>query len=107
MKKRLFGILLSFALMLTMMPVLGLSQTAYAADPVEWGADTSFDSDASFEDGVNVTADITITIAEGKTVTVENGINAQGKTLTVEGKGNLIVNGSNSNYGSGGSAFTG
>ena len=32
MKKRLFGILLSFALMLTMMPVLGLSQTAYADD---------------------------------------------------------------------------
>ena len=30
MKKRLFGILLSFALMLTMMPVLGLNQTAYA-----------------------------------------------------------------------------
>lgn len=32
MKKRLLGILLSFALMLTMMPVLGLSLTAYAAD---------------------------------------------------------------------------
>ena len=29
-KKRIFGILLSFALMLTMMPVLGLSLTAYA-----------------------------------------------------------------------------
>ena len=29
-KKRIFGILLSFALMLTMMPVLGLNQTAYA-----------------------------------------------------------------------------
>ena len=30
MKKRLFGILLSLALMIGMMPVLGLSQTAYA-----------------------------------------------------------------------------
>ena len=29
-KKRIFGILLSFALMLTMMPVLGLNQTVYA-----------------------------------------------------------------------------
>ena len=29
-KKRIFGILLSLALMLTMMPTLGLSQTAYA-----------------------------------------------------------------------------
>ena len=29
-KKRIFGILLSFALMLTMMPALGLSQTVYA-----------------------------------------------------------------------------
>ena len=32
MKKRLLGILLSFALMMVMMPVLGVSQTAYADD---------------------------------------------------------------------------
>ena len=106
MKKRFFGILLSFAMMLTMMPVLGLGQTAYA-DADTWSANKSFDSDASFESGVDVTNDITITIAEGKTVRVENGIYAWGKTLTVEGKGNLIVNGCNSNSGSGGSAFTG
>lgn len=105
-KKRIFGILLSFALMLTMMPVLGLSQTAYA-DADTWSANKSFDSDASFESGVDVTNNITITIAEGKTVRVEKGIYASGKTLTVEGKGNLIVSGSNSPYGSGGSAFTG
>ena len=105
-KKRIFGILLSFAMMLTMMPVLGLGQTAYA-DADTWSANKSFDSDASFESRVDVTNDITITIAEGKTVRVEKGIYAGGKTLTVEGKGNLIVNGINSPYGSGGSAFTG
>ena len=32
MKKRILGILLSLALMIGMMPVLGLSQTAYADD---------------------------------------------------------------------------
>ena len=36
MKKRFLGILLSFALMLTMMPVLGLSLTAYAEDVEEY-----------------------------------------------------------------------
>ena len=88
---RIFGILLSFALMLTMMPVLGLSQTAYAADPDEWGENKTFDADASFPYGVNITENITVTIAEGKTVTVDNGIYAWSNTLTVEGKGNLAV----------------
>ena len=36
MKKRLLGILLSFALMMGMMPALGVSQTAYADDKVTY-----------------------------------------------------------------------
>ena len=36
MKKRLIGILLSFALMMGMMPVLGVSQTAYAENEVTY-----------------------------------------------------------------------
>ena len=62
---------------------------------------------------VIVTADIKLTIPEGKTLTVNGGINASGKTLTVEGAGTLIVNGangadgSNANGGNGGAGVDG
>lgn len=42
-KKRIFGILLSFALMLTMMPVLGLSLTAYAGTSKPIAVGTVYD----------------------------------------------------------------
>ena len=64
-------------------------------------------------DEVIVTADIKLTIPEGKTLTVNGGINASGKTLTVEGAGTLNVKGvngadrSNSFGDNGGSGFTG
>ena len=52
MKKRLLGILFSLALMLTMMSVLGLSQTAYGdADITELKVDTVYRSGSSFAFG--------------------------------------------------------
>ena len=115
MKKRFLGILLSFALMLTMMPVLGLSQMAYAADET-WSE--SFTTNGGTIDGdVYVNADITLTIPDGITLNVNGGISG-GRTLTVKGKGTLIINGMNGsdndghdpsalNGGSGGVSFTG
>ena len=106
MKNRFLGILLSFALMLTMMPVLGLSQTAYAAGET-WSE--SFTTDGgTIDGGVYVTADITLTIPDGITLNVNGGISG-GKTLTVEGKGTLIINGMNGsdNDGHDPSALTG
>jgi len=58
MKKRLFGILLSFALMMGMMPVLGISQTAYADDPVSyplWVGGTQVTSANMYGDGWSYT----------------------------------------------------
>ena len=72
----------------------GLSVTVHA-EAVSWSADQSFTADATFSDGVIITADITVTIAEGKTLTVNGGIDASGHTLTVAGKGKLSVNGKN------------
>ena len=115
MKNRFLGILLSFALMLTMMPVLGLSQTAYAAGET-WSE--SFTTDGgTIDGGVYVTADITLTIPDGITLNVNGGISG-GRTLTVVGKGTLIINGMNGSDndghdpfaltgGSGGVSFTG
>ena len=101
MKKRLFGILLSFALMMGMMPVLGVSQTAYASEV--WSTDQTINSDKEINDGVVVTENVTVTIAENATLTVNGGISAAGKTLTVEGKGNLKVTGSKGDAGAPGS----
>ena len=110
--------MLSLAMMLGMLSGMGL--TAYAKDdPSEWSSDKSFTAAGTFEEplGVNVTADITLTLAEGVTLTVSNGINASGHTLTVKGAGTLIVTGKNGTDGESGenatsgtdgdSAFTG
>lgn len=103
-KKRLFGILLTLALVLGLMA--GMSVTAYAAPPGDTGTgfdivinvgniwSTSFTTNGgTIDSGVSVTADITLTIPDGVTLTVNDGIDATGKTVTVKGTGTLIVNG--------------
>ena len=72
--------------------MMGMTQTAYAGDgSATWSENITFDDDASFESGVNVTGNITVTIAKDKTVTVNNGITTGNAILTVKGKGKLIV----------------
>ena len=58
-----------------------------------WSEATSYSETQTLNGGVAVTADITLTIAEGATLTVNGGINATGHTLTVAGKGTLVVTG--------------
>lgn len=58
-----------------------------------WDEDFTYSGDKPFVGNINVTNDITLTIPEGKTLTVNGTINATGKTLTVKGKGNLLVTG--------------
>lgn len=55
-KKRIFGILLSFALMLTMMPVLGLSQTAKATTTttVTWNSVDFTAGSTTSKDGISI-----------------------------------------------------
>ncbi|MBR5756765.1 MAG: hypothetical protein IKX96_04305, partial [Firmicutes bacterium] len=74
----------------------------------EWSENKSITADTTIDGGVLVTADVKVTIAEGKTLTVNGGINATDHTLTVKGPGTLIVNGTNGDVGEeGGTAFTG
>ena len=97
-KKRYFSILLSLVLMLGMLP--GLCLTAKAATPTtltststSWNEDSTISDDTEINSGVTITDDITLTIPKNKTLTVIGGIDADGKTLTVSGKGRLIVSG--------------
>ncbi len=64
-----------------------------------WSGEIPFTETATINSDVTVSADTTLTIAEGVTVTVNGTINAEGKTLTVAGKGALVVNGANGNKG--------
>ena len=84
-KKRIFGILLSFALMLTMMPVLGLSLTVYA-DDITGPKDCS-----ELNAGDVIKANATITRTNGQKFYVYingSGINTGGtnQTVTVNGQ---------------------
>ncbi len=89
-----------------------MSGTANAAET--WGENKTISSTQQITGGVNVTADITLTIPTGVTLTVNGVINANGKTLTVSGDGTLIVRGTNGTDGTdstiatgGGYGFTG
>ena len=109
MKQRTGRKLLSFLLTLVMVVglMLGVGLTAYA-ESATWGA--SFTSDGgTIDGGVTVSADMALTIPEGKTLTVNGGIDANGHTVTVAGTGTLIVKGTNgtSVVTDGGDAITG
>ena len=92
-----------------------LSQTGmqvYAAtldnNSKTWSEDSTINNNVTIDGGVTVDANIALKIPEGKTLFVWDGINAKDRTLTVEGKGTLIVYGESGNLGSdGGSGFTG
>ncbi len=101
---RIFSMMLSLMLLLGMMP--GLSPAAYADDGTTWSENRIFNDDVSFNNGVRISNDITVTIAAGRKVSVNGGIDAENKTLTVNGHGMLIVNGSNA-YDSSGDADDG
>ena len=97
-KKKLFSVLmwaLAVGLIAGFLP--GMCITAYADDPASepeiWNSDIVTKVDRTYEQGVKVTSDITLTIEDYKTVTVYGGIDAEGHTLTVDGTGTLIVTG--------------
>lgn len=102
-KKRYFSILLSLVLMLGMLP--GLCLTAKAATltslSTSWTENSTISDNIEITGPVTITDDITLTIPKNKTLTVTGGINADGKTLTVSGKGTLIVSGDDAQGGDG------
>ena len=77
-----------------------------SGDSTSWNEDCTIESDVTINSSVTVGANITLTIPEGKSLTVNGGINAEGYTLTVSGQGNLIVKGTDGSNGAAGSNGT-
>ena len=65
---------------------------------------TITDNLITIDNKVTVTANITLTIPEGKTLTVNGGIDAGEYTVTVAGKGMLVVTGTNGTEGTNGTS---
>ena len=77
----------------------GMSLTAYADAPAEkWTTDTIVTESRTINGYVSVGADITLTINKGVTLTINDSIESDDYTLTVNGKGTLNVTGSESEY---------
>jgi len=93
--RKLLCVLFALAMAVGLLPAIGMPAHA---DGVTWDADQIFDSDMTINGTVTVTNDIELTINEGVTVTVNCGIDAEGKTVTVSGKGTLVVKDNNSYY---------
>lgn len=86
--------LLSFALLLSLIPTMSIpawAAVALDANAKIWDGDSTVTDDLTISGGVTISADMKLTIPAGKTLTVNGGVNAEGKTLTVDGKGSLIV----------------
>ena len=109
MKKRLSGILLSLALMLTMMPALGVSQTAYAdsydlwVGGVEVTSETLSGSGWSYEAGSN-----TLTL-KGAEITTGHATQSGQMGIYYEGTAdlNIVLQENSVNSISGSSLYTG
>lgn len=99
-KTKFLSLLVSLSLALSLLPALGT--TAHAEET--WDNDVSF-TDAGMYDLVKtrVTKALTLTIGEGVTVNVIGGIIAE-KTLTIAGKGTLVVNAADGAAGGDGAA---
>ena len=109
--RKLLSFLLTLAMLVGLVPGMGL--TAYAAEATTltaetttWSEDCTITDNVTITGNVTVTADITLTIPEDKTLTVNGNINAEGKTVTVSGKGNLIVTGADGTSGAKGTYGT-
>ena len=91
--------LLSFALLLSLIPTMSIparAAEALNADSNIWNGDSTITDDTvTISGGVTIEANMKLTIPAGKTLTVNGGVSAEGKTLTVNGGGTLIVNGTN------------
>lgn len=88
----------ALGLFATFFVVLGLAcglapREALAAET--WSENTTISSTREISDGVTVNSNITLTIEKDVELTVNGGVKASGKTLTVAGEGTLVVAGAN------------
>ena len=107
MKKRLLSVLLTLAMVVSTFTgiVPGMSMTAYAStlnsESTTWSENSDIVDNVTINNNVTVDADITLTIPEGKTLTINGQSDYVSSaaiqvdynlTLTVSGRGTLIVN---------------
>ncbi len=79
--KRLAGILFSLVMVLGMMPGMGLPAYADFQRTKVWSKDITYKFNKTINEGAILTADVAVTIIEGKTLTVNGGIDTAGHTL--------------------------
>ena len=84
-----------FALTAILRAGAAFTVTAHAATLKEnswtWSEDSTIDKNLRINHLVTVNADITLNIPKGLTLTVESGIDAHDRTMTVEGEGRLDI----------------
>ena len=94
-RKSLVAVLMIFALTAILRTGAAFTVTAHAATLKEnswtWSEDSTIDKNLRIRDRVTVNADITLNIPKGLTLTVESGIDAHDRTMTVEGEGRLDI----------------
>jgi hypothetical protein len=100
MKKKLWSILLCCALALTLLPWAAAPAQAAAET---WSGEVSFLADTTLDGGVTLTGDTTLTVAAGRTLVINLGVDCGGFTLTFAGEGAVCVYGSDSRCGISGS----
>ncbi|MBR3641023.1 MAG: hypothetical protein IKN53_03215, partial [Oscillibacter sp.] len=71
----------------------------YPTPSVTWDADQTIETTQEISGGVTVGNDITVTVSSGVVLTVNGGINANDKTVTVKGPGTLIIHGATGSNG--------
>ena len=92
--RKLLSVLLSVAMLLSLVPGIGLTASAVSVAE-EWTTDITVTETRTINGNVLADLDITLTIAEGVTLTVNGRVIASGMTLTAAGGGTLVVNGVN------------
>jgi len=95
--RRLLCVLFALAMAVGLLPAIGMP--AHAANRVSWSENLTISKDTTISSGVTVKRNVIVTIEKGATLTVNGGIDAGTRTVSVMGEGTLVINGYN--------AFTG
>lgn len=89
--KKILSVFLSLCVMISCMDWFGITAGAVTL----WSGNMTYNTDTTINDDIAVTGNtnIELTIATGKTLTVNGYISLPARTLTVKGGGTLTVNG--------------
>ena len=94
--RSILAFMLTFAVVLGMVPLPGMTKEAQAADVTSdsttWNEDMTVNENMTIESRVTVIGDVTLTLSEGKTLIAKKGITVtNGNSLTITGTGTLFA----------------